>query len=114
MAIKSKIGRRRYIVFKIQSGEEITYKDLIFTFNRILPIHQKDKNSINENPPVLRHKLKYFDGEYGILLCPHWLKASAIEIIGSVQNVGYRKKPIKIETIGTSGTLKKARKKYLQ
>jgi RNase P/RNase MRP subunit POP5 len=137
MVVKSKMGRRRYIVFEIQEGKDITMKDLIFTFNRSLPLlpPAKTDNEIqsendgdgftqdNKRPvdtgeenseyPVLKHRLKYFDGTHGILLCPHWLKPKAIEIINSVQYVGYLKKPVKIQSVGISGTLKKARKKYL-
>jgi RNase P/RNase MRP subunit POP5 len=137
MVIKSKIGRRRYIVFKVKKGKDITRKDLIYTFNRKLPIDPADLNksdqnlpeSIDQPPknensmksellkiddvPLLRHRLKDFNGSMGILLCPHWLKPFAIDIITSISHVGYQNKPVELEPIGTSGTLKKARKKYL-
>lgn len=137
MVIKSKTGRRRYIVFRIKDNSEITFKDLTYTFNRLLPFKKQDienmdigspitgestgkinypkkrqNNNLDKNP-LLHHKLKYFDGEYGILLCPHWLKPFALETMVSIGRVGYLNKTVKIEPIGTSGTLKKARKKYL-
>ena len=137
MVVKSDIGRKRYIVFKIEEGTEITKKDLIYTFNRTLPSHPEEfigENKSDENggepikaapsiqkilqddneKRIIRHNLKYFDGHFGILLCPHWLKVHAIETIGSIERVGIRKKPVKLVSVGTSGSLKKARKKYLQ
>ena len=137
MVVKDKFGRRRYIAFRIVSGDEITRKDLIYTFNRTLPsernggfIGQKPKGtplslpghpgasntkgSSDENePPILKHRLKHYDGTYGILLCPHWWHKEAIETINSIAEVGILKKPVRIESIGTSGTLKKAMKKYI-
>jgi RNase P/RNase MRP subunit POP5 len=137
MVVKSKIGRRRYIVFRIEKGTDITWKDLVYTFNRLLPLQPIDKcepesniknghlkispsnntknegNSAGSYTPFLRHRLKYYDGSYGILLCPHWQKTQAIEAITTIKDVGIRKKAVKIVPIGTSGTLKKARKKYL-
>lgn len=138
MVVKSKIGRRRYIVFTIESEQDITRKDIIYTFNRLLPLDpadinksgrvlQKTKDSTTSNDdknrsgqlskrdsPVLQHRLKFFDGQNGILLCPHWLQHYAVDILNSVQHLGVLQKPVKIKSIGTSGTLKKARKKYLQ
>jgi RNase P/RNase MRP subunit POP5 len=137
MVVKSKIGRRRYIVFKIVEGDDITRKDLIYTFNRSIPKEPDDKsagvkkillnsNSMqhnqksfngrskkNEKLPVLQHRLKYFDGQFGIILTPHWQKPEAIIILKKIERIGILNKPIKIEPIGTSGSIKKAMKKYL-
>lgn len=137
MAVKEAIGRRRYIVFVISEGTDITWKDLTYTFNRSLPAHQDDMSSIDHcqekyedqhkiepkklnsdkqngnGMPVLRHRLKQFDGRCGILLCPHWMQRVAIKILNSIEKVGILNKPVKIESIGTSGTLKSAMKKYI-
>jgi RNase P/RNase MRP subunit POP5 len=134
MVVKSKFGRRRYIVFILENGSDITKKDLIYSFNRLLPQQLPEvvkenseeksdgalKNRINNNldtkndeAPRLRHKLKYFDGRIGILLTPHWQKSQALRILNSIEYVGHLKKPIKLKSVGTSGTLKKAMKKYI-
>ena len=57
--------------------------------------------------------MKYFDGQFGVLLTPHWHKSEAIIILQTLDRIGVLNKPVKIEPIGTSGSMKKAMKKYL-
>lgn len=57
--------------------------------------------------------LTVFEHNKGILRCVHTYKDEAIGLLTSIKTMGGEKMPIKVETLGTSGTIKKAKRKYL-
>lgn len=52
-----------------------------------------------------------FDGKKGIVSCDHKEKMNVINLMNSIDNI--RGKRVDLKTIGTSGTIKSATKKYL-
>jgi RNase P/RNase MRP subunit POP5 len=68
-----------------------------------------DKNSWERIKPWLT----IFEENKGILRCAHTSKQEAVELLTSIRRVGKENMPVRIETLGTSGTIKKAKKKFL-
>ena len=150
MVVKSKIGRKRYIVFKIECDSIIAKWDFIYTLKKIIRPHtvydnlnssnkktflninsgtthssghiQKSRTdsrpSRSENEPG---KYQYNQmpwvisivNNYGLIRCHHLDKDKIIELLLSLKWAGEMKIPVKVQTIGTTGTIRSARKKYL-
>jgi RNase P/RNase MRP subunit POP5 len=85
-------ARYRYIAFHLD--REVSREPLM--------------NAIKARRGEMRAWLTYFDGEYGILKCGWLDKERAIELLRSIESIGNNE--VKIETIRTSGTIKKVKK----
>ena len=105
MTKKSRVIRKRYIAFRITAPRLISRNELISAIRENI----KHKKSWNNMKPWLT----IFENNQGILSCVHTSKSEAIELLSSLKAVGREKVPIKVETLGTSGTIKKARNGYL-
>ncbi len=120
MVVKSKIGRKRYIIFKLNSNSIITKRDFIYTLNNLMNMYypyrimdpnsseNEDSNQFLNFPWVILVK-----NNYGLVRCHHLDKAKTIKLLCSINMIGNSKNPVKIETLGTTGTIRSARKKYL-
>ena len=96
--------RRRYIVFTIDAPRNIERWELIKEFQRRasqLGLDQREE----------RPWLTAFQDNRGILRCCHTDKDTAIEMITGITEVGEERLQVKIETLTTSGTIKKAKTK---
>jgi len=104
MVVKSKVGRKRYIIFKIYSDSIVSKRDLIYS------IHDSIKNASKflTVPWVISVK-----NNYGIIQCQHLDKDKTINFLQSMESIGKFKNSVKIITLGTTGTIRSARKKYL-
>jgi len=132
MVVKAKIGRKRYIIFKIDSNSDISKRDLIYTFNKL--VYTRSNNTASETnfklrgPPGTKINIASANNiltfnqlpwvikitnHYGIIRCHHLDKNKTIELLHSITCTGNNKHPVKIKTLMTTGTIKKARKKYL-
>jgi len=83
--------RKRYIVFQVE-GKELTRKEIIKLIN------------LRGREYRVRITLTVFNGNKGIVLVSHLLKDRAIEAMNFEVN------GIKVRTVKTSGTIKKAKK----
>jgi RNase P/RNase MRP subunit POP5 len=102
-----KLIRRRYIAFRIANGV-ITKKDFIHNLrNAFLEVGESFYREAN--PWLIK-----FDGKKGILRCNHKLKDRVIEVLNSMKFFIQDREQlsIKVETIGTSGTIKKCTHKF--
>jgi len=107
MSIVKANNRKRYIGFiltnksdkridKFEIRNELQKKYLEFF----------DKKPINLGVDVIR-----FNGEKGIVRCSHTQKEDIIKILNSITSISGKK--VKIETVGTSGTIKKLVQKHM-
>ncbi len=101
MLIKSQRDKKRYIAFKVHAPRSISRKEFIAAIRANI----KDNNSWNTMKPWLT----VFGDNAGILRCTHTAKDEAIALLGSVSYVGREKTEVKVETLTTSGTIKKAK-----
>ena len=83
--------RKRYIVFKV-SGSPLSRKEMIAIINRMGRMHG------------VRMNLTVFQGNRGIILVSHRDKEKAVKAMN------FDDKGLKVETVKTSGTIKKAKK----
>jgi len=99
MVVRDKVGRKRYIVFSVATESALSHDD----FERAAVSLLREKGALR----TVRPKLIDFDGRAGILRCAHTGKDEAIGILNSMTSVtGAR---VRVETVKTSGTLRKAR-----
>jgi RNase P/RNase MRP subunit POP5 len=116
MVVKSKIGRKRYIIFKIDSNSFIKKRDLIYSLKTRYKNESPSKISegvidisdFNKTPWLIS-----LDKNYGLIRCHHLDTDKVIRLLQSIQSAGNINLPIKITTLGTAGTIRSARKKYL-
>jgi len=99
--------RRRYIGFKIFLSKDITVdkKDMINA------LKQQCRKKLKKELKDLGIFLIRFDGHLGIVRCNHIEKDNTIDLLNSLNYVSSQK--VKIETIGTSGTIKSLIKKHM-
>jgi RNase P/RNase MRP subunit POP5 len=104
VVVKDRVGRSRYVAFEVTSEDLVGTGDLIATFKRA-----SDKY---ENGERIRPWLIMFEKGKGIVRCAHKSKDECINLLQSIRGVGG--KDVKIRTLGTSGTVRGARRKYLE
>jgi RNase P/RNase MRP subunit POP5 len=83
--------------------KEITRQELIAAIRRSV----SDKDQWERMAPWLT----VFEQSGGILRCAHTGQNEAIELLTSIERAGGAR--VKITTLGTSGTIKKAKERYL-
>lgn len=97
--------RKRYIAFKITAPQVISRNELISAI--------REKVKSNESWGNMKPWLTIFEDNVGILRCVHTYKDEAVKLLTSIKIVGKEKMPVNVETLGTSGTIKQAKRKYL-
>jgi len=90
--------RRRYVVFRVESESPVSEEKLL--------VHLQD--ALRQRSPGLI----YFDGRYGILRCPHTAKDATITTLNSIREAA--PKTMTVRTLGTSGTIRRARSKFIR
>jgi RNase P/RNase MRP subunit POP5 len=101
MPIKSQRDKKRYIAFKVHAPRQVTRKEFIAAIRGNI----KNNNSWNTMKPWLT----VFGDNRGVLRCTHSAKDEAKALLGSISHVGKEKTEVKVETLTTSGTIKKAK-----
>ena len=99
MIVRDKVGRKRYIVFSVTTESAPSHDD----FERAAVSLLREKGVLRS----VRPKLIDFDGRVGILRCAHTGKDEAIDVLNSMTDVMGAK--VRVETVKTSGTLRKVR-----
>jgi RNase P/RNase MRP subunit POP5 len=74
-------------------------------------IRKQCKHILNKDCKEMGVHLVRFDGRIGIIKCNHIEKENTIKLLKSINEVSSQK--VKIETIGTSGTIKALVKKHM-
>jgi RNase P/RNase MRP subunit POP5 len=105
MSSKNKKPRKRYIAFRITAPCRISRKEFISAIRK----NVQEKDQWERVEPWLT----VFENNEGILRCVHTAKDEALEILASIENIGSENVKVKVETLGTSGTIKKAKLHYL-
>lgn len=101
--------RRRYIGFRIK-----LQKDKTINLEKKDIVDEIKKQSIllfDKNCRELGIYLIRFNGEKGIVKCNHTQKDNTIQLLKSINKICLQ--PVKIETLGTSGTIKALVKKHM-
>jgi RNase P/RNase MRP subunit POP5 len=121
MVVKSKIGRKRYIVFQIDTGTSIDKRALIYTIKKNFQGSRFSFKDLEQNKPIEKESehfqavpwVIYIRNNYGLVRCHHLDTDKTIAFLQSIRQVVGVNQPVKIKTLGTTGTIKSARKKYL-
>ena len=100
--------RRRYIGFYI---DKLDKKNVVKKFDLINEIKNKCDEIYKSKPRLMGIFLINFDGYKGIIKCNHIKKEETIKILNSINKLSDI--TVKIITVGTSGTLKKLKIKYM-
>ena len=104
MVVKDRVGRSRYIAFEVTSEGPVGTGDLIATFKKAAYKYEEGE--------MIRPWLIMFEKGKGIIRCAHTSKDECINLLQAIKVVGG--KSVKIRTLGTSGTVRGARRKYLE
>jgi len=123
--LKSKRPKKRYIVIKIQPEQDdimVTRPDLIGVIKFVLAKYERENNEKFrfDNPPWVI----MVENNFGLVRCAHLDKDNTIEFLTSITELVHRgndnvndqkgvKVKVKITTLGTTGTIKSAKTKYL-
>ena len=95
--------RYRYIVFTIEAPRAIERWELIKEFQR-----RASQMGLDQTDEI-RPWLTAFRENRGILRCSHCDRDKAIELLKGINEIGEERLKVTIETITTSGTIKKAK-----
>ena len=100
--------RHRYIGFVVESSEKrLTIEKTEMIDETRLQCRHLFKKEFGE----MGIRLISFNGKKGILKCNHNEKENAIKLLKSIKKISSHK--VKIETLGTSGTIKSLIKKHM-
>lgn len=100
--------RNRYIVLKIEGKEQVPRNILI---NALV----KASNSISGNCyKEVAPWLTYFEDNIGVVKFNHKQKEVMIRIVEHIRLMDSCHQPMKVTSLGISGTINKARKKYIR
>jgi RNase P/RNase MRP subunit POP5 len=97
--------RKRYIAFSVESPRDISRKEFISAIRMKAPEQDKWEK--------MEPWLTVFENNKGILRCTHKGCEEAISLLNSIESIGRERVKIKVRTLGTSGTIKKAKSRYL-
>jgi RNase P/RNase MRP subunit POP5 len=92
MTVKDKVGRKRYITFKLESPRELSRGELIYTFNK------------RPSKPYLI----ILEEKGGIVRCLHKKLDDTVKELNGIHKL--KDVEVKIETIKVAGSIKKAKK----
>ncbi len=105
MTVKDRIGRKRYIAFRIE-----THSTRFFSRDDVIGALRRAAYSGKDRikPP----HLTVFDAprSIGVVRVKHTDKERAIELLNSIRSIGGR--DVKVVTLRTSGTIKSLRERY--
>ncbi len=99
--VKDKIGRSRYVVFRVESDEALEISELIKAL----------REASNSLPRESRPSLVSYEGGLGIVRCAHTDKEEVIGLLRAISTIG--RQEVCVTTLGTSGTIRRAREKYV-
>jgi ribonuclease P/MRP protein subunit POP5 len=105
MPSKAHREKTRYIAFRIDAPRNITRKEFIGAIR----LGAQDQKQWDEMKPWLT----VFEDNCGILRCFYLSKDDAVKLLKSITHIGREKVPISVITLGTSGSIKKAKSKFL-
>ncbi|MFQ5986098.1 MAG: Rpp14/Pop5 family protein [Thermoplasmata archaeon] len=102
MVVKERVGRNRYIAFRIEGGEDLQAGEV--------------KAALTEaswhEPKEARPWLVRFRTGAGIVRVSHLHKDTALRLLRSLQRIAARR--VTVRTLGTTGTVRRAIRKYLE
>jgi len=101
MVVKDRVGRKRYILFAVNSQRDLSRGALIGIINRAVSEH------IKKSGTILHPWLTIYNGKWGIIRCPHTEKTELISLLASIGNTERSSKRAFIATVKTSGSIKK-------
>lgn len=100
--VKDKVGRSRYVVFTVEAARQPSKRDVAAAIQDTLSPVQ----AVRIDPRIIT-----FDGAWGILRCSHLHKDEAIAALQSIRRMG--RQAVRVRTTGTSGTIRRARRKFM-
>jgi RNase P/RNase MRP subunit POP5 len=100
-----KTQRKRYIAFSVEAPRDISRKEFISAIRKNAQEQEKWER--------MEPWLTVFENNKGILRCTHTGCQEAILLLTSIESIGREGVKIKVKTLGTSGTIKKAKSRYL-
>jgi RNase P/RNase MRP subunit POP5 len=99
MVVRDKVGRKRYVVLIVNTESTLSHED----FEQAVVSLLREKGVLRS----VRPKLIDFDGQAGIIRCAHTGRDEMIDTLASITVVSGAE--VQVETVKTSGTLRKAR-----
>jgi len=110
---------RNYEIIFNSNEENESLKKLCLKKPTSILITSTDQDILDSHPRVNHqrfYRLPWVIGlknNFGIIRCHHLDKEITIRLLQSIKYLGKIKSRVKIETLGTTGTIRSARKKYL-
>lgn len=102
MTVKDRTGRHRYIAFEVQGGFPPSTQEVIQALRR----------QAQAFPREVKPWLVFMEGSKGLLRCAHTHREEAVRLLRSLEAPEGLGRPVR--TLGTSGTIRKARERFLR
>lgn len=91
----SRPDRPRYVAFRVDAEKPVDFDDVVAA------LRERDDEAW----------LVDFDGEEGVVRCPHTRRDATVELLVGLDEIGGA--GVDVETLGTSGTVRACRRKFL-
>ena len=101
MSGKAARGKWRYIAFSVDADAPVTRRDLVGAL-----LEEGRRSPLGDS-----FRLTVFERGIGIIRVPHLRKDDAIAVLRSISSV--RGVPCRLESLKTSGTIRKLKEQYL-
>ncbi|MBI4392444.1 MAG: hypothetical protein HY556_01415 [Euryarchaeota archaeon] len=104
MTVKDRVGRNRYIVFKVEPTST-PKRDVQGSILGVLSRHVSGLG-----PAIRKPALIAYEEGVGILRVPHIMKGDAIDALTGITWAGRPTATVTVTTLGTSGTIRAAQR----
>lgn len=106
MTVKARVGRTRYVAFEVEAARAPSRREFLAALRGLAGARWGAAET--ERAGLW---LAAFDGRLGLLKVKHWSAKQARELLVSLTRIG--KEPVSVRTLGTSGTARAARRRWL-
>ncbi|HWG90688.1 MAG TPA: Rpp14/Pop5 family protein [Candidatus Thermoplasmatota archaeon] len=108
MVVKDRVGRPRYVAFRVEAPVAPTRGEMVAAL-RGLAAARYGKDAADR----MGLRLILYDGREGAVRVLHTHRDAAVAILEGITWAGKRENPTRVTPLGTSGTLRAARDRYL-
>jgi ribonuclease P/MRP protein subunit POP5 len=102
VTVKDKVGRNRYIVFRVEAGRGVGRAE----------VEEALRSAGASVAPEDRPRLVLWRSGLGLARCRHTAKDPTIALLTGLTAIGGQAATVR--TLGTSGTIRRARKKWME
>ncbi len=108
MPSKAHRPRTRHIAFEVEADRPVARREMVGAVRGVAS-GQLDPEELERMDPWLT----VFDGRRGLLRVDHRMQEAGVEVLRSIEWAGDPPREVTVRTLGVSGTIRAAKRRYL-